>query len=62
VKPTRDGTYSLVCAELCGLGHSTMRARVIVEDQGSFDRWAAAQTKAGNPGAGGQKTATTRLE
>jgi cytochrome c oxidase subunit 2 len=62
VKPTRAGTYSLVCAELCGLGHSTMRARVIVEDQGSFDRWAAAQTKAGNPSAGGQKTATARLE
>jgi cytochrome c oxidase subunit II len=46
VEPTRLGTYSLVCAELCGLGHATMRARVIVEDQAKFDRWVAAAKKA----------------
>jgi cytochrome c oxidase subunit II len=46
VEPTRDGTYTVVCVELCGLGHSTMRARVVVEDQSKFDRWAEAQRKA----------------
>ena len=51
VEPTRDGTYSLVCAELCGLGHPTMRARVVVEDQARFDRWAEAQRKAAAPAA-----------
>jgi cytochrome c oxidase subunit 2 len=51
IKPTRAGTYSVVCAELCGLGHPTMRATVKVEDQGSFDRWAAQQKKA--PGGAG---------
>jgi cytochrome c oxidase subunit II len=50
IKPTRYGTYSLVCAELCGLGHGTMRARVKVEDQGAFDRWVADQKKAAAPG------------
>jgi cytochrome c oxidase subunit II len=45
VTPTRFGHYSLVCAELCGLGHSTMRAAVAVTDQASFDRWAAQQKK-----------------
>jgi cytochrome c oxidase subunit 2 len=49
VEPTRLGTYSMVCAELCGLGHSTMRARVVVEDQEKFDRWAEAQRKAAPP-------------
>jgi cytochrome c oxidase subunit II len=39
VTPTRKGEYSVVCAELCGLGHSTMRAAVVVEDQARFDRW-----------------------
>ena len=39
VTPTRKGRYSVVCTELCGLGHSTMRATVVVEDQASFDRW-----------------------
>jgi cytochrome c oxidase subunit 2 len=56
VKPTRFGTYSLVCAELCGLGHGTMRARVIVENRASFDRWVAAQKKAAG-GAGAQGAA-----
>jgi cytochrome c oxidase subunit 2 len=51
VEPTRTGTYSLVCAELCGLGHPTMRARVVVEDQARFDRWAEAQRKAATPAA-----------
>jgi cytochrome c oxidase subunit 2 len=49
VEPTRAGTYTIVCAELCGLGHATMRARVVVEDQAQFDRWAAAQSKAATP-------------
>jgi cytochrome c oxidase subunit 2 len=63
VKPTRTGVYSLVCAELCGLGHPTMRGRVVVEDQTAFDRWAAAQQKSGAaPGAGGQQAAAARLE
>jgi cytochrome c oxidase subunit 2 len=60
VEPTRDGTYSLVCAELCGLGHPTMRARVVVEDQGAFDRWIEQRRRAAPPvppGGGGQKQA-----
>jgi cytochrome c oxidase subunit 2 len=57
VKPTRLGTYTLVCAELCGLGHSTMRATVRVEDQATFDRWAQAQQKAAPAGGGGQQGA-----
>jgi cytochrome c oxidase subunit 2 len=39
VTPTRKGRYTLACTELCGLGHSTMRATVVVEDQAGFDRW-----------------------
>jgi cytochrome c oxidase subunit II len=63
VKPTRTGVYSLVCAELCGLGHSTMRGRVVVEDQAAFDRWAATQRKSGaTPAGGGQPAAAARIE
>lgn len=40
VTPTRKGRYTLACTELCGLGHATMRATVVVEDQAAFDRWA----------------------
>jgi cytochrome c oxidase subunit II len=63
IEPTREGRYSLVCAELCGLGHPTMRARVVVEDQAAFDRWAAAQRKSSPaPAGGGQPSAAARIE
>ncbi len=53
VTPTRIGRYTLTCAELCGLGHSTMRATVVVEDQAAFDRWAALQKSGKGPQPGG---------
>jgi len=34
------GTYPIICAELCGLGHSQMRARLVVESREDFERWA----------------------
>ena len=36
--PTRSGTYTLVCTELCGFGHATMRAPVVVETPGGVRR------------------------
>jgi cytochrome c oxidase subunit 2 len=41
--PTRVGTYSLICTELCGPGHSLMRAPVRVLSQKDFDQWLAQQ-------------------
>jgi cytochrome c oxidase subunit 2 len=44
VTPDKTGDYTLVCTELCGIGHSTMRAPVVVEDsQNAFDQWAGTQ-------------------
>jgi cytochrome c oxidase subunit 2 len=39
VTPTRTGEFQVVCAELCGLGHATMRAKARVVTQAEFDRW-----------------------
>ena len=39
VTPTKTGTYQLICTELCGFGHASMRAKVIVEPQSKFDKW-----------------------
>ncbi len=39
VTPDREGTYQLVCTELCGIGHATMRAKVVVESQQKYDQW-----------------------
>ena len=46
VTPNREGSYSLICTELCGLGHSTMQASVTVESQEDFDAWIAEQQAA----------------
>jgi cytochrome c oxidase subunit 2 len=51
ITPTRTGTFTLICTELCGLGHATMRAPVRVLDQPAFQAWLAKQRSAG--GAGG---------
>jgi cytochrome c oxidase subunit 2 len=39
VTPTRTGEYAVVCTELCGLGHATMRAKARVVTQAAFDTW-----------------------
>lgn len=54
VTPDLPGTYSVICTELCGLGHTTMRATAVVESQAEFDKWIAdqAQIPKDNPGTG----------
>lgn len=37
--PNRLGDYQVVCAELCGLGHATMRVRARVMQADDFDKW-----------------------
>lgn len=39
VTPSKVGHYQLICTELCGFGHSTMRAKVIVQPQAAFNKW-----------------------
>jgi cytochrome c oxidase subunit 2 len=52
--PTREGAYSLVCTELCGFGHATMRAKVIVEPRQDFEKWLRQQPPAGGSAGAGQ--------
>ena len=52
VTPNRLGTYPVVCAELCGLGHSVMRATAHVVTPADYDKWIAEQ-KAPAQAAGG---------
>jgi cytochrome c oxidase subunit 2 len=58
VTPTRVGTYPVVCTELCGLGHATMRATVIVMPRAQFEAWVRKGGKAaGGGGAAAGKVA-----
>ena len=53
ITPTRTGTFTLICTELCGLGHALMRAKVIVMRPADFQQWARAQQQKGaQSGAG----------
>jgi cytochrome c oxidase subunit II len=46
VTPTRVGTYPVICNELCGLGHATMRSTAQVMTPTAFDKWLKDQSKA----------------
>ncbi len=46
VTPTQIGTFRIVCSEFCGLGHSHMWGKVIVQSKADFDKWYADQQRA----------------
>jgi len=37
--PTRTGTFDILCAELCGVGHPQMRGAVVVADEPAYRSW-----------------------
>lgn len=37
--PNREGSYEVVCAELCGWGHATMRVKTLVVSKARFDQF-----------------------
>ena len=61
VTPDRIGTYQLICTQLCGFGHSTMRAKVVVESPAGFRKWVCGPEGKGSarlPGIVSQDTET----
>ena len=38
-RPLEEGTYDLVCAELCGWGHYKMKGQLTVEPREEFNAW-----------------------
>ena len=44
--PTTPGDYSILCSQVCGLGHYRMQARLRVVTPAQFDTWLAAREKA----------------
>ncbi|HEX5220779.1 MAG TPA: cytochrome c oxidase subunit II [Verrucomicrobiae bacterium] len=43
-KATKEGTYQINCAQLCGNGHYAMsRGMLVVESQEAFDKWLASK-------------------
>ncbi|RUR72137.1 cytochrome c oxidase subunit 2 [Chlorogloeopsis fritschii PCC 6912] len=46
--PSKEGTYALICAELCGPYHGAMRTQVVVEKPATFAAWMKEQQVASN--------------
>ena len=46
ITPKRDGTFPVICTELCGLGHALMRSQAIVMEPAAFDKWLSQQQHA----------------
>ncbi|MDH5674216.1 MAG: hypothetical protein OEZ06_18825 [Myxococcales bacterium] len=40
-EPTKSGTFDLQCAEMCGIGHGLMPARVVIETAAEHAAWMA---------------------
>lgn len=49
VLPTTAATYGARCAEFCGMGHTTMTMRVVVEPRAELDTWLASEASDGDP-------------
>jgi cytochrome c oxidase subunit 2 len=42
--PTVPGRFEVLCEELCGIAHHTMRGAVIVEEQEAYETWLSQQS------------------
>src|SRR5215217_2481349 len=54
VTPDKIGTYQVVCTELCGVGHATMRQTVRVVKPAEFDGFLARERGGGGDDAGNE--------
>jgi cytochrome c oxidase subunit II len=59
ITPTRKGEYSIVCTELCGIGHATMRGAVRVVDRPAYEEFLAGSAGPGGDADSGEAVFTT---
>jgi cytochrome c oxidase subunit 2 len=38
-KPIKTGTYEIVCGQLCGLGHYSMKGTIVVDSPADYQAW-----------------------
>jgi cytochrome c oxidase subunit 2 len=43
--PTHPGIYDISCSEYCGVNHSKMQAKLVVEEPAAFQKWLAEAQK-----------------
>lgn len=50
--PLRTGTYVIACSEFCGVDHSLMQGKLIIEPVAAFNAWLDSEKKAAAAGGG----------
>jgi cytochrome c oxidase subunit 2 len=43
-EPTKTGEFDIQCAEMCGIGHGLMPARILIESEADHEKWMASQS------------------
>ena len=51
--PTKTGSFEIACAQLCGIGHYSMKGYLTIHSQEDFDKWLAEQASSQGTGEGG---------
>ena len=46
-EPTLEGRFEITCAQLCGVGHASMKADVVVHTAAEYEKWSAQQAPHG---------------
>jgi cytochrome c oxidase subunit 2 len=59
--PTVAGTYEVLCAELCGVGHHLMRGYVVVDEESDYQEWLSEQSTVAEMMARGESGAGDAL-
>lgn len=57
--PTKTGTFEILCAAFCGVGHPQMRRSVVVEKESDYQVWLQRQKTFAQLSAPAKKTALT---
>ena len=58
--PTRTGTFEILCAAFCGVGHPQMRGNVVVESESDYQTWLQKQKTFAELSARAKKANLTR--
>src|SRR5256714_11708374 len=48
-KPTKTGTFEIVCGQLCGYGHYSMKGSLVVDDPAEYQNWLKEQASLSAP-------------
>ncbi len=57
-KATRSGTYDILCAEICGIGHGIMGGRIVIESPEQHASWVQQHSVVADAGAAASDSTT----